>query len=589
MWATVVAALWSLVASIPLTLRLGALVVGVGCSALSVIERAPGRRRTLVLVCSIAMSGLLVTTVAVTAPPLPFRVALVAIFLGYVLGLIAWLLAARRSVDSGRTIAVGAIVVAPLLVGEMVLGEQQQATRSVAAENEGRMRAPQPGPNGRYSPTSNTIAVYPDNPRGYFVSDSASGASWRLRVDSGPGAAALEVLPEENLVRIRIDSAGGIDPWRIQAVRPGWMLRQGGTYRLSLRVRAMARRGVGLSLSSDPLTYGDVGFPARRLVVDSAWVRVEDVFTATRTVDSAYLLVDLGDHTATTELTHVAVTDLRSGMRAERTSGAHTVSFRFNQEGCRGPALPESRSAATARILALGDAYTLGAGVHEADTYAARLEDLLNSGERAAGGSRTFEVWNCGVSGYGTAEARVLFDSLAPKLVPDAVLLAVTPGDDSVRTDDVLRAATWSGGGFKGLLLSPGWLGRKLRSRPPLPSIHGMLSELTALEAATRTRGIPLVVVFFQHRRNPEWAELHARLADSLTALSVPTLSLEPILRAFHDTALVVHPLLDAHPNEVAHRTAADAIYRFLRDREILHQVGAARDSTPVARSRGSR
>jgi lysophospholipase L1-like esterase len=78
------------------------------------------------------------------------------------------------------------------------------------------------------------------------------------------------------------------------------------------------------------------------------------------------------------------------------------------------------------RILALGDSFTFGihAGPPES-TYVKKLELAV---QRST--SRQIEIINAGVEGYGTEQAFLLLQELAPKLQPDAVLCSFYLGND---------------------------------------------------------------------------------------------------------------------------------------------------------------
>ncbi len=67
----------------------------------------------------------------------------------------------------------------------------------------------------------------------------------------------------------------------------------------------------------------------------------------------------------------------------------------FNADGLRGPRYPAVKPAGTIRILVLGDSLAYGWRVEEEETYARRLEAMLNRD-----GRRRFEVINLGVPGY---------------------------------------------------------------------------------------------------------------------------------------------------------------------------------------------
>jgi lysophospholipase L1-like esterase len=104
--------------------------------------------------------------------------------------------------------------------------------------------------------------------------------------------------------------------------------------------------------------------------------------------------------------------------------------FRFavhtNSLGLRGD---ELRSGPQTRILLLGDSYVFGYGVDDAETFAARLQELFDTR-----GPPGIEVVNAGVPGYGAAQARRLAARLWDAVDP-ALAIYVHCGNDFA--DDV--------------------------------------------------------------------------------------------------------------------------------------------------------
>ena len=83
------------------------------------------------------------------------------------------------------------------------------------------------------------------------------------------------------------------------------------------------------------------------------------------------------------------------------------------------------------RVIALGDSTTEGFEVRQSYTYAAVLERYLRkNGIRA-------EVFNTGISGFGTAEELIYLENEGIKYKPDAVVLGFNANDfdDNVRSD----------------------------------------------------------------------------------------------------------------------------------------------------------
>lgn len=83
-------------------------------------------------------------------------------------------------------------------------------------------------------------------------------------------------------------------------------------------------------------------------------------------------------------------------------------SMRTNSRGLRGGEITTPKPAGTRRLLFLGDSFTMGKGVDEADTFAARVGERLGA---AAAGPR-WEVVNAGVDSYAPLLSLLQFEDL---------------------------------------------------------------------------------------------------------------------------------------------------------------------------------
>jgi lysophospholipase L1-like esterase len=107
----------------------------------------------------------------------------------------------------------------------------------------------------------------------------------------------------------------------------------------------------------------------------------------------------------------------------EQTKGYQT---HVNALGLRGPETTREKPPGTYRILCLGGSTTFGTGATgDAQTYPAQLQEILNRAAAAghAPADRTYEVLNCGVSGYNTADSLIDLELRGLELQPDAVIV----------------------------------------------------------------------------------------------------------------------------------------------------------------------
>ncbi len=109
-----------------------------------------------------------------------------------------------------------------------------------------------------------------------------------------------------------------------------------------------------------------------------------------------------------------------------------------------------------------------------------------------------------------------------------------------------------------------------LRYQDPPPDYSRSVAALRQLAQTSTSHGARLAVIIFRIGREPVWERLVSEVTAGFESTQVPVLDLGPQLLAGHDeTELWVHPS-DAHPNEVAHQLAAEAIARFLDAERML-------------------
>ena len=116
----------------------------------------------------------------------------------------------------------------------------------------------------------------------------------------------------------------------------------------------------------------------------------------------------------------------------------------INSLGFRGPEFSLDKPKDVFRICVLGDSFIEALQVDEPDTFCTQLQTLLNSPEADTQNSARkfpYEVINCGVSGYGTAQQLLLLQNYVLPLKPDIVLLAVFPENDIRNNSRVLDTA----------------------------------------------------------------------------------------------------------------------------------------------------
>lgn len=243
----------------------------------------------------------------------------------------------------------------------------------------------------------------------------------------------------------------------------------------------------------------------------------------------------------------------------------------------------------TYRIFVLGDSFTWGTNVMADATYPAHLSWVLNRTS-----TRPFEVFNYGVSGSCTADQLTLFESLAGH-EPDMVVIGYFLNDPDPgrrtpkrvaalmrRLEQPPRWESWlrSHSELARAILFRVWSARLVDEqiryfraihRPEGDIWQRHARELEYLPALARSGGAEVRVVIWPHLgfpldRNYPFQDIHEQLASTFDSLGVQYLDLLDTFRGVPHERLEAVPQLDPHPNEIAHRMAADAIFAWLRD-----------------------
>ena len=314
-------------------------------------------------------------------------------------------------------------------------------------------------------------------------------------------------------------------------------------------------------------------------VVDSKWRALLDCYP---TNPRGYFDLDLRDEKTRERYRWMA--PVRLDAVARRAPWA--VEFRYNALRFRdvelGPKPPGVR-----RVMVLGDSFTEGQGVKEADTYPRRLEALLN----AAGPGR-WEVRNCGRRATDFPELYAAFEQILP-FQPDVVVYGMVL-NDADRSAEFQARQTYVNDWIldRGRILEGGaepslgpfssrlfamvedrvetyrtsratlrWY-REMYGEPNRAGWERTQQYLRDMNRRTRAEGgrflvatWPLLVGLDRY----PFADVHDKVARFCLEAGIPQQDLLPVLRARPTESLWVHPV-DMHPNEIAHRLAAESL-----------------------------
>jgi hypothetical protein len=237
-------------------------------------------------------------------------------------------------------------------------------------------------------------------------------------------------------------------------------------------------------------------------------------------------------------------------------------------------------------FLAVGDSFTFGRGVRYGDTFVARLNQLLQA-DRSA-----HRIRNCGVVGADLVGVRTVYRREAARNPPRVVIYGFVLNDFGL--PDVypivgLDLIDFNNGGYRhnpwrersavlNFLLScrdrvrvHRTTLRAYRDAFDGPGADEKFRMMADFNREVTAGGARLVVILFPMLYsfgNYPLAGVHRKMGDFCNRESIPMLDLLPAFSEREAKDLWVHPM-DHHPNEVAHRIAAEQIRRFLVEQKM--------------------
>lgn len=560
-------------------------VVGIGLGAGSILLRlwagGHGRRQLEAQVAfAVAICGNLAVHYPKLGAPIEGRLLLVAVMLGYLGILVAGVGALRRSSLFLPLLLAMFSAGATLLVAEVILAPPWQKAEPPGPDLSwrGMLGHPDTSLPDFYRPGSQIIHPYPSNPRGYFERLDPLEIQWGLNV-SNPSAKASLVRDADHpgVLRVEISSAPTGAAWHIQLAETGLGVTKGVRLAMRFRARADRPRSIVVALARGRAPWSNLGFKDT-VTIDTLWRDFAIPVVPTATYPGARLEFDLGAASPSVELSGVALVNVASGDTIMSNFPRYGVRYSFNNMGCRDRDFPLERAAGTWRILALGDSYTMGVGVHARDVWTLRLEQLLNAARSP--GSPKYEVINCGVSGYSTEDALILYERHTARYNPDVVLLTMVWNDDRSFRDEVrlhFHERTRD-------RLFQTW--RLLDKMVADLRVHhhdysGAMRALEQLHEAADARGSRLAVIIGRNRPGGDWDELTDAVHASVDTLALPVLNLWGRLSTEPFGQLSVLEGFDNHPNEHAQPIIAEEVAKFLDQKGLLPVRPSPRSPRP--------
>jgi hypothetical protein len=241
------------------------------------------------------------------------------------------------------------------------------------------------------------------------------------------------------------------------------------------------------------------------------------------------------------------------------------------------------------RLLSLGDSFAWGAGIEFDDTYGQRLERQLPRRRHEA-----WEVVQLALPGMNTVDEASQLHEEGLAYDPDLVVVGFVLNDsEDSEAAEARRAREWAEEKrekHEPRLLDHSALFKVVSSRlfatvenrrriagyrsmyrPDAPGWMAGQKALKLIGKLCTEKGIPFVVVIFPLFANPldagyPFAEVHAAVAQAASAAGAKVVDLRPAYEGLRWDLLVVDGAADEHPNEIAHRIAADVLLKALDD-----------------------
>lgn len=413
-------------------------------------------------------------------------------------------------------------------------------------------------------PNARVLQYYPSDPREYF--HSLARPDWFGDFDMRtfalyqhkPCEGSRLFLPPSPRGTLKVvnrcaGDGGGVHAYDAQLIREGIELRVGLTYNFQFRARSTPPSSIDIDLLDQKTMQA--GIMTRTTVeLDETFRRVMFHVTPTDDFERVKWSILVGHQDSVFEMTDAAI--YANGDLSLLETERHLVEMQMNSLGFRDREHKPEAPPGVFRIAVLGDSMTEGWGVHFEDLLTRRLERLLNEKKT---GTESFEVMNFGLTGYGSRQERLLYETLVSKLGPDLVIVMVCFNDDmsAVEEAEFLDNA------------------RKHREKLPLqilarfdaatnqrkydPSI--CVRELTQLAADCETNGARLALALFRQNHGPPWPEMREAIEEAFRGTGVAVIDVGKVLDVEDPNDELIAHAVDRHPGPKAHKLAAEFLH----------------------------
>lgn len=257
------------------------------------------------------------------------------------------------------------------------------------------------------------------------------------------------------------------------------------------------------------------------------------------------------------------------------------------QDGPHSATKPEN----TFRIVVVGDSFTFGQNVQFDDTFPKRLERWLNLNDVPI----KVEVINAGVPGFSTHHEVALVEKAIRQQQADLVVLEITLNDAEIHSMSHEEEHAKFGADYLDKPIFSYWKSARfilerlhnsqthrlyiqyfhdLYENPETNSLF--VESLAKIAKISDESKVPVVAVVFPLLSFPmnndgyPFRDIHEKINTLLEQDNIKHLDLFKFFLNIPFERLQVIPGADTHPNEIAHRIAAEAIYRFLKRSKLM-------------------
>lgn len=251
------------------------------------------------------------------------------------------------------------------------------------------------------------------------------------------------------------------------------------------------------------------------------------------------------------------------------------------------------------RIAVVGDSFTYGGSLTFDDSFPKRLERMLNLNIV----QKKVEVMNLGVPGYNTLQELYLATKAIKRFNVDMIILEITLNDAELEPFHTTHAAFyerkkmldnskilkhWKSAAFIVNRIHMSMMNQEYKSYHKElfsnPKNWNMFeNSLDGIVAICKSNHIGLFTFLFPLFSDPfdskyPFLEEHKKIKQKFDALGMPFLDLLPEYQGIPPERLQAIPGEDDHPDEIAHRIAADAIYREITKRKMVPEDAIAKN-----------